>query len=66
MKIFHYKDRAHLILATYPDTPDLDVKNLKEIWTSPGHPEPLLVRGRGKVYVLETILDAEFEDLPNN
>ena len=64
MNIFHYKDRAYLILAEYKDRPDLDVKDIKQIWTTPSHPEPLLVRGRGKVYVLELIIDAEFEDLP--
>ena len=40
------------------------VKNIKQNWTTASHPEPLLVRGRGKVYVLELIIDAEFEDLP--
>jgi len=64
VKIFHYKDNAYLVLASYPDSPDLDVKYIKQIWTKPSYPEPLMVRGRGKVHILEEILDAEFEDLP--
>ena len=65
MRIFHYRDKAHLIIAEYPDRPDLDVKHIKQVWTTPSRPEPLMVRGRGKVMILETILDAEFEDLPD-
>ena len=63
MKIFNYQDRAYLIRATYPDKPNFDVAHIKKVYTDKDGDEPLLLRGKGQVFVLELIPDAEYEDL---
>jgi len=65
MRIFKFQDKAYKVLKEYPDTPTLDTAHLKKVWTASNRPEPLIVRGKNSVVVLELIEEGEFEDLPS-